>query len=167
MLKYINGYNTQLQVQVQQLIDEEKLGKYLLSRYPKRHTYTTDKALYGLVQEMKNSRLKNAAPLSKVLYDSKIRDINKALGTHTYVTRVQGTKVKTKNEIRIATLFKKAPEAFLRMIVAHELAHLKEKTHNKAFYKLCVHMEPEYHQLEFDTRLYLIHQTYIGELYPD
>lgn len=41
------------------------------------------------------------------------------------------------------------------MIVVHELAHLKEKEHNKAFYQLCCHMEPHYHQLEFDTRLWL------------
>ncbi|MFT7879999.1 MAG: YgjP-like metallopeptidase domain-containing protein [Sulfurimonas sp.] len=167
MLKYIDGYNRELKEQVQKLIDDERLGAYLLSRYPDRHTYTMDKALYGFVQEMKNRALKNAAPLSKVLYDTKIRDINNALGTHTFVSRVQGSKLKAKHEIRISHLFKKTPEAFLRMIVAHELAHLKEKTHNKAFYKLCVHMEPEYHQLEFDTRLYLIHKKYIGELYPD
>ncbi len=41
------------------------------------------------------------------------------------------------------------------MIVVHELAHLREKDHNKAFYKLCQHMLPEYHQYEFDLRIYL------------
>ena len=41
------------------------------------------------------------------------------------------------------------------MIVVHELAHLKEKEHSKAFYQLCSHLEPAYHQLEFDTRLWL------------
>ncbi|MCY1289200.1 UTP pyrophosphatase [compost metagenome] len=41
------------------------------------------------------------------------------------------------------------------MIVVHELSHLKESDHNKAFYRLCEHMEPHYHQLEFDTRLWL------------
>ena len=41
------------------------------------------------------------------------------------------------------------------MIVVHELAHLKEQEHNKAFYQLCEHMLPGYRQLEFDTRLYL------------
>ncbi|MNR54207.1 hypothetical protein D3C85_1743520 [compost metagenome] len=41
------------------------------------------------------------------------------------------------------------------MIVVHELAHLKEHEHNKAFYKLCEYMLPDYHQLEFDLRLYL------------
>ncbi len=37
----------------------------------------------------------------------------------------------------------------------HELAHLKEREHDKAFYALCEHMEPHYHQLEFDLRLWL------------
>jgi predicted metal-dependent hydrolase len=52
-------------------------------------------------------------------------------------------------------VFRDAPEAFLRMIVVHELAHLKERAHDKAFYALCSHMEPDYHQLEFDVRLWL------------
>ncbi len=37
----------------------------------------------------------------------------------------------------------------------HELAHLKEREYDKAFYPLCVHMESDYHQLEFDLRLHL------------
>ena len=41
------------------------------------------------------------------------------------------------------------------MIVVHELAHLKEHEHGKAFYALCLHMAPDYHQLEFDLRLWL------------
>ncbi len=49
----------------------------------------------------------------------------------------------------------KLPAEFLKMIVVHELAHLKETEHNKAFYQLCTHMAPDYHQLEFDLRLYL------------
>ena len=48
-----------------------------------------------------------------------------------------------------------APAALLEMIVVHELAHLKEREHNKAFYALCDHMLPGYHQVEFDTRIYL------------
>jgi len=43
------------------------------------------------------------------------------------------------------------------LIVVHELAHLKESEHNKAFYQLCQHMEAQYFQLEFDLRLYLTH----------
>jgi len=75
------------------------------------------------------------------------------------VSRVQRGKLTAKAEIRFDTVFRSAPEPFLRMIVVHELAHLKEKEHNKAFYQLCCHMEPQYHQLEFDTRLWLTAQT--------
>jgi hypothetical protein len=32
---------------------------------------------------------------------------------------------------------------------------LKEREHGKPFYALCVHMEPDYHQLEFDVRVWL------------
>ena len=78
---------------------------------------------------------------------------------------MQGGKIKTKNEIRIGSIFKTAPEAFLRMIVVHELAHLKEKEHDKAFYQLCLHMEPDYHQLEFDLRVYLTHLDLVGPVY--
>ena len=35
------------------------------------------------------------------------------------------------------------------------LVHLKERHHSKSFYQLCQHMEPDYHQLEFDCRVYL------------
>jgi predicted metal-dependent hydrolase len=80
---------------------------------------------------------------------------------------VQGAKLKAKNEIRIASVFKHAPLAFLRMIVAHELAHIKERDHNKAFYNLCEYMEPAYHQLEFDMRLYLTHLDLGGSLYQE
>ncbi|MGL4983989.1 MAG: YgjP-like metallopeptidase domain-containing protein, partial [Plesiomonas sp.] len=64
-----------------------------------------------------------------------------------------------------ASLFKDAPADFLRMIVTHELAHLREKDHNKAFYQLCQHIEPRYHQLEFDVRLYLTHLDLFGKIY--
>ncbi|MCV4871646.1 M48 family metallopeptidase, partial [Escherichia coli] len=108
---------------------------------------------YQYTQDLKNRFLRGAAPINKVMYDSKIHVLNNALGLHTAISRVQGGKLKAKAEIRVATVFRDAPEAFLRMIVVHELAHLKEKDHNKAFYQLCCHMEPQYHQLEFDTRL--------------
>ncbi|MBD3789147.1 MAG: M48 family metallopeptidase [Campylobacterales bacterium] len=165
MLKYLNGYNAQLKAQVKALIEQKKLGEYILSRYSDIHKYTTDKALYDYVQDIKNTHLKSSPPIAKVLYDTKIRDLKSALGTHTFVSRVQGGKLKAKNEIRISHIFKKNPEAFLRMIVAHELAHLKEKEHNKAFYKLCTHIEPEYHQIEFDVRLYLTYLEHFGKLY--
>jgi hypothetical protein len=165
MLKYINGYNETIKTQIAALVHQNKLGEYILSRYPDTHTYATDKTLYDYVIELKNTHLRNASPIAKVLYDTKIRDLQSALGTHTFVSRVQGGKLKAKNEIRISHLFKKVPEPFLRMIVTHELAHLKKKEHNKAFYSLCTHIEPSYHQLEFDVRLYLTVLDTAGELY--
>ena len=165
MLKYLNAYDDTIQSQVQMLIDQDKLGEYLLSRYTKTHDYTSDKSLYTYVIDLKNEHMKSSSPLSKVLYDTKIRDVRAALGTHTFVSRVQGGKLKAKNEIRISHVFKNVPESFLRMIVTHELAHLKVKEHNKAFYKLCVHIEPDYHQLEFDLRLYLTYRDVFGDLY--
>ncbi|WP_395700416.1 YgjP-like metallopeptidase domain-containing protein, partial [Aquabacterium sp.] len=94
-------------------------------------------------------------PLAKVAYDPKLNLLKNVLGMHTRVSRVQGAQLKAKREIRIATLFKDAPADFLRMIVVHELAHLKQPEHDRAFYALCEHMEPGYHQLEFDLRLWL------------
>ena len=74
-----------------------------------------------------------------------------------------GGKLKAKREIRVASLFKQAPAPFLKMIVVHELAHLKELEHDKAFYQLCRHMEPAYHQLEFDLRAYLSYLDATGQ----
>lgn len=164
-LTYLQGYPEHLQSQVQQLIDQQRLGDVLLQRYPQVHDCTTDKSLYQYTVDLKNQYLRNAQPLSKVAYDGKIQVMKHALGMHTAISRVQGGKLKAKAEIRVATVFKLAPEPFLRMIVVHELAHLKEKDHNKAFYSLCCHMEPNYHQLEFDTRLYLTHLSVFGDLY--
>ena len=161
-LKYLTAYPEHLQAQVRQLLESGKLAQHLRHRYPEIHDIRTDKALYLYVQNLKNDTLKNGDQISKVLYDNKLHVIKNALGTHTYVSRVQGGKLKTKNEIRIASLFKYVPEAFLKMITVHELAHLKEKEHNKAFYQLCTYMEPEYHQYELDCRLYLTQVEMLG-----
>ena len=154
-LKYLSAYSEQLQQQVSQLLAQDKLGDVLLKRYAKPHDLRTDRALYQYVQELKSEYLRNAEPINKVEYDSKIHVINHALGLHTAISRVQGGKLKAKHEIRVATMFKEVPLEFLRMIAVHELAHLKEKQHDKAFYKLCTYMEPNYHQYEFDLRVYL------------
>ena len=164
-LKYLQGYPTHLVDQVQQLIDKDQLKTLLLNRYPIPHTIKTEKALYDYVIELKNQYLKKSAPISKVAYDNKINVINHALGLHTFISRVHGNKIKAKHEIRIATVCKEAPLPFLRMIVVHELAHLREKEHNKAFYQLCCHMEPQYHQLEFDMRMYLTQVEHFGSIY--
>ena len=152
---YLAGYPLALIAQVERLRQEDRLAAVLLQKYPQAHAVRTDKSLYDYVQEIRGEYLRSAPQLSKVAYDSKLHIIHNVLGTHTAVSRVQGGKLKAKREIRVATVFRNAPEPFLRMIVVHELAHLKEKEHNKAFYQLCCHMEPQYHQLEFDTRLWL------------
>jgi predicted metal-dependent hydrolase len=154
-LKYLHHYNSETQASVHRLIHEKKLKTYLLQKYPTSHTIKTDKALFSYANELKNSYMKKSLPLSKVLYDGKIHVIHNALGTHRFISRVQGGKLKAKNDIRVASMFKNIPEAFLEMIVVHELAHFKEKEHNKAFYKLCEYMQNSYHQIEFDLRLYL------------
>lgn len=154
-LKYLHHYHMDTQTQVHKMIKNNSLESYLLKKYSASHEYKNDKSLFNYVSELKNTHMKKSAPLSKALYDGKISVINNALGTHHFISRVQGSKLKAKNEIRVASLFKNVPEEFLRMIVVHELAHFKEKEHNKNFYKLCEYMEPSYHQYEFDLRLYL------------
>lgn len=165
LLNYLSGYPQHLQQQVQKLIEQDTLGKLLLNRYPTPHQIRNDKSLYLFTAEIKNQYLRNAAAIDKVSYSSKIQVLKHALGLHHAVSRIQGGKLKAKAEIQIASVFKTAPVDFLRMIVVHELAHLKEKEHNKAFYNLCCHMEPNYHQLEFDTRLYLTYLDIFGSLY--
>ena len=154
-LKYIAHYSEQIQSQAATLISTGRLREYLDKNYPNRHQIQSDKALYQYSNEIKNQYMRKSSPLSQVSYNSKLAVLNQALGIHTYQSRVQGSKLKSHNSITVASLFKEAPPEFLRMIVVHELAHFKEQEHNKAFYQLCCHMEPNYHQYELDTRLWL------------
>ncbi|MEO5733942.1 MAG: YgjP-like metallopeptidase domain-containing protein [Rubrivivax sp.] len=131
------------------------LRALLAERYPDPHAVRTDGALYAYVTELKSRHLRSAPALSKVVFDNRLRVVEQALGTHTRISRVQGNRLKAKREIRIAGVFREAPAAFLRMIVVHELAHLREPDHGRAFYALCAHIEPEYLQLEHDLRLWL------------
>jgi predicted metal-dependent hydrolase len=154
-LPYLSGYPPELLTQVREQIATGRLAETLAKRHAEQHDIRTERALYDYVNNLKTSHMRSAPPLSKVTYDNKLHIVRNALGTHTTVSRVQGNKLKAKREIRIAALFREAPADFLKMIVVHELAHLKEHEHDKAFYALCRHMEPEYHQLEFDLRLWL------------
>lgn len=164
-LKYLTGYPLDTLNQVEQLLADRRLGEILLKKYPHPHEVRTDSALYQYTQTLKNQFMSKAPPLNRVAYDNKIKVIQHALGQHHYISRVQGNKLKAVNEIKIASVFRVAPEAFLKMIVVHELAHFKEKEHNKAFYQLCRHMEADYHQYEFDLRLYLTQVELFGEIY--
>jgi len=154
-LTYLNGYPADTVQQIEAMLQTHKLGPWLLKKYPQAHGMRDDRALFGYVQELKQDYLKGATPISKVLYDNKLQLVKNALGTHTTISRVQGSQLKAKREIRIASLFKDTPLEFLRMITVHELAHLRERDHDKNFYKLCSYMEPDYHQLEFEVRVYL------------
>ena len=154
-MKYLSGYSETLQAQVRELLDADKLGERLTSRYADAHEIRTDGALYDYTMALKNRFMRSSPPLSKVVFDNKLQVVEHALGLHTMTSRVQGSQLKAKREIRIAGVFRATPAEFLKMIVVHELAHLKERAHDKAFYQLCEHMEPDYHQLEFDLRVYL------------
>jgi predicted metal-dependent hydrolase len=155
-LKFLQHYPASLQEKIRQLRDQNLLGEYLKQRHPNPHSIQTDKALYDYCNAIKLRFLRNAPVLDKVHYDNRLGIEHHALGLNTRISRVQGGKLKAKKEIRVSSFFKKAPAEFLRMIVVHELAHLKEREHDKAFYQLCMHIEPEYHQLEFDCRVYLL-----------
>lgn len=164
-LKYLNSYPIGVTDKISLMLEQNTLKQFLLKKYPEPHQIYNDKALREYVNSIKNRYLKKSNSLSQIKYDDKIHVINNALGLHTYVSRVQGSKLKRKNELRVGSVFKQAPEPFLNMIVVHELAHLKEKDHNKAFYSLCEHMLPNYHQLEFELRVYLTQLELKGPIY--
>lgn len=154
-LKYLTGYPEPLIEQVRVLIAENRVNDVLQKRYPEASSVRTDAALRDYTLSLKSEYMKSAITPSKVVFDNRLQVMRHALGTHTQISRLQGAKLVAKREIRIASVFIDAPAAFLKMIVVHELAHLKERDHNKAFYQLCRHMEPNYAQFEFDLRLYL------------
>lgn len=164
-LKYLSSYSSEVQSQVRTMIEQDKLGQFLLKKYPEKHKVSNDKQLREYVMEFKNNYLKKSSPISKIVFDPKIHVVNNALGLHTFISRVQGNKLKSKNEIRISEIFKNCPEPFLQMIVVHELSHIRFKDHDKAFYKLCQHMQPDYHQIEFEMRLYLTQVELKGKIY--
>lgn len=154
-LKYLAGYAPEVLTRVNELIAQGRLADSVRRRHPETHDVRSDPALYDYVMALKTRYMRSAPPVAKVAYDNRLQVLHNALGTNAMVSRVQGNRLKAKREIRVASLFKEAPGTFLKMIVVHELAHLKERDHDKPFYALCTHMEPAYHQLEFDLRLWL------------
>jgi UTP pyrophosphatase len=154
-VQYLAHYPAELRDQVRALIDAGRLGSVIAERYPDKHEVQSNPALYDYVMAMKRAKMASSPPLAKVVYCDKISTLQNALGTHTYATRVQGSKLKTKHELRVASIFKQGPPEFLEMIVVHELAHLRGREHDKAFYRLCQYMLPDYHRVELDLRLWL------------
>ncbi|NOT85036.1 MAG: M48 family metallopeptidase [Methylococcaceae bacterium] len=164
-LKHLTGYPVAITEEIQQLINRGELGALLLKKHPVPHNIKTDKALYAYGITLKNTFLRQSQPISKIVYDDKIQAVQHALGTHSFISRIQGGQLKAKNEIKVASIFKQVPQAFLTMILVHELAHLKEKAHNKAFYQLCTYMQPAYHHYELELRVYLTYVDLFGKLY--
>ena len=154
-LPYLNGYPEPLRATAKALLESGELETRLAARYPERHEIRSNKELNVYVQDLKSQHMRKAAPLASVAYDNRLHVAHNALGIHTTATRVQGAKLRKRREMRIAALFKNTPPEFLRMIVVHELAHMKHAQHDRDFYKLCTYMEPDYSQYELDLRLHL------------
>lgn len=153
---YFIGYPEDIQSQVASLIEKNKLTQYFKNKYPNSHTIKSEKALFQYATMLKQQFLKNAPQLNSVKYEKKKDLVLNALGTHTFKRHAHGKKLKAQHHIAIADNLKNAPEALLKVLIVHELAHFKEKDHNKSFYQLCCHMEPEYFQLELDLRLFMV-----------
>ena len=155
-LKYFAGYPENIQAQVKTLIESHQLARYFEKKYPDKHYFQSEKALLNYTNEIKSRYLKNAPKLNSVKYEKQQDLVFNALGTHTFKRHQHGKKLKAQHHIAIANQLKYAPEPILRALVVHELAHFKEKDHNKSFYNLCCHIEPDYFQLELDLRLFTV-----------
>lgn len=155
----LGAYPPPVLSKVRALVEQDRLAAYLTQRYPETHSVQSDAALQAYVMAYKQRHLKSSPPLHKVLWQNKMDVLQNVLGLHSSVSRVQGANLKAKSEIRIASLFKATAPEFLDMVVVHELAHLREREHNKAFYQLCEHLLPDYHQIEFDLRLLLLQRS--------
>lgn len=154
-LPYLAGYPQELVSEAERLLESGELGARLAERYPGRHEVRSSKALHAYVRELKARVMRHAPPLDRVVYDDKLQVVENALGLHTRTAHPHGKKVHKRREIRVSSVFKDLAPEFLRMIVVHELAHVKHADHDRDFYRLCLHMEPDYHQLELDLRLWL------------
>ena len=154
-IHYLAGSPEEFRARADVLKAQGKLIPMLAARYPEAHDVPDNAALYRYVQDMKKTYMRSSPPLGKVRYCDKISTVHNALGLHTYAVRVQGNRLKRKNELRVGGLFRQLPATFLYMIVAHELAHLRHKDHDRAFYRLCHHIDPDYQRHEVDLRLWL------------
>ena len=82
------------------LVEDQKMfAESLARRYPQGHDVRTDRALIDYVAGLKSRFLRSAPPLAKVAWDPKLHILRNALGTHTSVSRVQGSQLKAKREI--------------------------------------------------------------------
>jgi predicted metal-dependent hydrolase len=154
-LQYLAHYPAHLRESVRGLIASGRLGEVIHERYPSTHAIQSNSALYDYTMAIKREYMVSSPTLRKVFFCEKIATFKNALGLHTQTSRVHGGRLESKREIRIASVFKQSPPEFLEQIVVHELAHLRHAEHDKAFYRLCCHMQSDYHQIEFDMRMWL------------
>lgn len=159
-LIYLKNYPESIKEQIATLLTEQKLEKLLKMRYPINHNIKSDKALYQYTVNIKNTYLKQTSPLRRICFDEQIVDHSLISDAPDDSLQYNSFIINRLSEIRIADFFKQAPEPMLRIMVIHKLAHIIEKAHNSAFYKLCHYMEPNYQQLEFETRLFLTQREY-------
>lgn len=59
-----------------------------------------------------------------------------------------GSCVKKKREITLNKMLKKVPEDCQEYVIAHELSHLVEPNHSKAFYEVLASVLPDYRERE-------------------
>ena len=78
VINYLAGYPPSLVAPVRDLAAAGRLGEVLRQRHPRVHDVRTDKALYDFVQTIRNDCLRNAPPLSKVLYDNRLQVVAQA-----------------------------------------------------------------------------------------
>ena len=146
-IDYFQDYPQHIRDEFESLIKNGEVRSYLLKKYPIGHQINSDKQLFEYANKLKQNFMKKSPQITKAKYVKQKGLIFSALGNH--------TSISSRHEIRIAESLKNAPEEMLHMLVVHELAHFKEKDHNKTFYNLCVHMLPDYCDVEVDTLLYL------------
>jgi len=96
-LKYLGGYPSALLDKVRLLIERDELGAYLEKRHPGRHEVQSDKALYAYTNALRQQHLRNAPGIDRVWYDSKLDVIGKALGLHTAISHVHGSRLKARH----------------------------------------------------------------------
>ena len=165
---YLSGYPPSVGAVMADPQGRQAVLQRLRAQHACTHAVRTDAALRAYADALRVRFMRRAPPLSQVRFDNRLQWVHNALGTHASVSRVQGQRLVNKREIRVAGIFRTMPDRLLRMIVVHELAHLKEREHDRAFYALCEHMEPQYHQLELDLRLALTLVELTGEpVWPD
>ena len=105
---FLAGYPADLLDQVRARLADGSLGADLARRYPDAHTIRTDGALYDHASSLKARHLRNAPALNKVAYDGRLQIDQRALGTLTAASRVQGGRLSAKRELRVAACFKQA-----------------------------------------------------------